>query len=393
MQTYSATIEGKTYTVRGNAGKTQEEVEAAIRARLSDSSLINRSPVRTTQVDTATPTSSVPTLEEIARLREERTKEYNPEGTLITDALKRGAGQFVTGYGSGIEGALGLEDTSDIGYGITERAGPVRQEEFFGTGIKDKAYYVAERAAESAPIMAPGILAGGIAGAAVGTGFFGIGSIPGFLIGAGAAALTQVPLFYGFSRERMKEEIAAGRRTEIDESAAFLYAIPQAALEGIADRLLIGVGITPKVLANGGLFTRAIKGAGTGFVTESATEIGQQILERKAVGLDLFSDEAIAEYKKAGLDGGLVGGSIRGTANIFQRDTTDLITDIDTLADADAETTALEKNKELKKLEKQKRKADKELADELQKFTGVVTPETESIDATQEILKKLKLHP
>ncbi len=119
------------------------------------------------------------------------------------------------------------------------------------------------------------------------------------------------------NRERQKEAIDQGLRTEIDEGAAALTAIPQATLDAILGRLFVGkLGLTNRAVGGGGIFTRGVKGAAAGAVVEAPTELGQQVLERAQAGLPLTSEDAIAEYREAAIAGGLLGGSIRGTATI-----------------------------------------------------------------------------
>jgi hypothetical protein len=178
-----------------------------------------------------------------------------------------------------------------------------------GTGLS----YAGETLAESAVPMGIGIGAGIGAGALAGSVVPGIGTVAGAAIGAAGAALSQIPLFYGWNRERQKEAVQQGIIPEVSESAAFLTAIPQAALEGIADRLLIGTGRL-LVKPGSGLFTGLAKGAGAGVVTEVPTEIGQQVLERAQAGLPLDDDEAMQEYTDAAVGAGLIGGGIGGVS-------------------------------------------------------------------------------
>ena len=98
-------------------------------------------------------------------------------------------------------------------------------------------------AAQSAPISGVG-LAGGFAGAKAGAaiGAFGgpvgagIGGAVGGFVGAAGSML---PFFYGGNRERQKEAIERGYRTEIDEGAALLTAIPQASLDAILNAFVV----------------------------------------------------------------------------------------------------------------------------------------------------------
>ena len=142
-----------------------------------------------------------------------------------------------------------------------------------------------------------------------------MGALGAGVAGVAGATTANVPFFYGMNRERQKDAIEAGFRTEVDEGAAFFTALPQALLDGIADRLLVGgLRITDEAIRAGGLFTRASKGATAGTIVEAPTEMGQQLLERAQAGLPLDNEEALAEYREAGIAGGLLGGSIRGTA-------------------------------------------------------------------------------
>ena len=112
-----------------------------------------------------------------------------------------------------------------------------------------------------------------------------------------------------------------GLRAEMDEGAAFLYSIPQASLDLIVDRLLIG-GILPKSFGtSGGIFTRAVKGVGIGgTVVEVPTEIGQEILNRYQAGLSIDDEEALKVYRDVAIAAGLVGGTVRGGTNIIAGD-------------------------------------------------------------------------
>ena len=70
------------------------------------------------------------------------------------------------------------------------------------------------------------------------------------------------------------------------------------------------------LVSGGGLFTRGVKGAALGVVTETPTEIGQQMLERAQAGKDVFSKEALDEYIEVGVAAGLLGGTIRSSGEI-----------------------------------------------------------------------------
>ena len=146
-----------------------------------------------------------------------------------------------------------------------------------GTGLD----FFLETLGETAPLTGTSLAAGAIAGGKAGAVFGPVGSVVGGLAGA---AISQLPFFYGFNRERQKEAIDRGLQTEISEGAAALTAIPQAALDAIAERFMIGKFLTPKAIQSGGLFTRAGKGTTAGVISEVPTEIGQTILERAQAG-------------------------------------------------------------------------------------------------------------
>ena len=141
-------------------------------------------------------------------------------------------------------------------------------------------------------------------GTSIGAGLIGQATIPipgvGFVVGALADNL---PFFYGPHRERQKEAVEQGIRTELDEGTAALYAIPAAALDTVVDKFLIalkplGLGFSKSAISPnvGGLFSRAVKGAGAGAAVEVPTELGQQVIERYQAGHPIDDDEAMKEY-------------------------------------------------------------------------------------------------
>ena len=237
-----------------------------------------------------------------------------------TDLIGQATGSTLEGVG----GLLGLEGLEQYGAEVAlENEADIQRKARFQTRLDDVedvgsfGSFLGGIAAESAPQMGASI-AGGIAGAKLGAALGPVGALIGGIAGGTAANL---PFFYGMNRERQKDAIDQGLRTEIDEGAAALTAIPQAALDSIVDRLLVGgLGLTSRAVGGGGIFTRGVKGAGTGAVTEAPTEVGQQLLERAQAGLPIDDEEALAEYREAGIAGGLLGGSIRGTTTVFGGD-------------------------------------------------------------------------
>jgi hypothetical protein len=233
-----------------------------------------------------------------------------------TDIIGQATGSTLEGTGK-LFGLAGLEQ-----YGAEvalENEADAQRKARFQTrfddigGIGDFGSYLGGIAAESAPQMGA-TLAGGATGAKIGAALGPVGAGIGALVGGAAASL---PFFYGMNRERQKEAIDQGLRTEVDEGAAALTAIPQATLDAILGRLFVGkLGLTNRAVGGGGIFTRGVKGTAAGAIIEAPTELGQQVLERAQAGLPLTSEDAIAEYREAAIAGGLLGGSIRGAATV-----------------------------------------------------------------------------
>lgn len=198
-------------------------------------------------------------------------------------------------------------------------------------GVGSAASFIGETVAESAVPMGISIAGAAGTGAAAGaalTAWAGpgaaLGAGAGAIIGAAGAALSQLPLFYGWNRERQKQEdVTAGRPVEVDEGTAALAAIPQASVEAFQDLFIVGKlsKLFPKAVVNkGGVLTRLVKGSVAGSVTEVPTEVGQQFLERYQAGLPLFDDDAVKEYEQAAIAAGLAGGAIGGGVAVVQGD-------------------------------------------------------------------------
>jgi len=171
-----------------------------------------------------------------------------------------------------------------------------------------------EAAGTSLPISAPGIIGGiiggGKAGAALGTMLGPVGTLGGTAIGGiiGGIIGGTIP-FYGLNRERQKEVYGEVK----NELAAIGAAIPQAAADALISRIIPGVGRG----FEGGIMSRIMKGIGAGATTEAPTEVVQQVLERAQAGLDIFSDDAMSEYKEAAIAGFALGGGFGGVTGPF----------------------------------------------------------------------------
>jgi len=270
--------------------------------------------------DTPTEEESLAISNYMANIGKQDLPEETPgdDGNLFTKGIGRGIDNIQMLYGSAIEGVgkvTGLEDVKDYGTEIVEnnRKELESDAEYAKRldDIKDTGSFF-DWAASTLGEQVPQ-LGSTLAGAGAG---FLVGGVPGSIIGGIGVNL---PFFYGGNREAQKEEVQAGNRFEISEGAAFITALPQAALDFIADRFLVS-GFTGKALSGGGIFTRGVKGVGKGIVTEVPTEIGQQVLERYQAGKSITSEEAINEYKEVAAAAGLIGGTVSSTGNIIGGD-------------------------------------------------------------------------
>ena len=319
---------------------TLQQAREAIRKRESRGDIAGASAIRRAlqergfSAEDATPDfeAQVAAERQQRREREEQLRQESLERRIELAELERGSlargidigtdivAQATGSALEGIGGILGLEGLEQYGAEVAlENEADAQRKARFQTRFDDIegagsfGSYLGGIAAESAPQMGA-TLAGGIAGAKVGSLLGPIGAGVGALAGGAAASL---PFFYGMNRERQKEAIDRGLKTEVDEGAAALTAIPQATLDAILGRLFVGrLGLTNRAIGGGGIFTRGVKGTAAGAVTEAPTELGQQVLERAQAGLPLTSEDAIAEYREAAIAGGLLGGTIRGTATV-----------------------------------------------------------------------------
>lgn len=198
----------------------------------------------------------------------------------------------------------GINKDSENLKGFDQLAGEGRYGEAAGSLIAD-----------NAASMAPG-LAGAASGAAIGSVVPVVGTGLGALIGGFAGAFPQLA---GSNIERQIQEGASPE--EVNRAAAFLTAIPQAALDTVINRLLPGAGkIVEKgalteygrELAEKGILPEVAKKVAEGMAEEGVTEGLQQGMERAQAGLDVTSPEALKEEGLAALAGGLLGGGIGG---------------------------------------------------------------------------------
>ena len=255
-----------------------------------------------------------------------------PEGGFL-NAAGVGIDQMQQGIGSAVEGlgrSIGLQSVEAYGADVAARN---KAEAAAGSqgmtslddvnGIGSAAQFASETVGQNAPqlgLSLAGAGGGTLAGAAIGSVVPVVGTTVGGIVGGVLGGLgVSIPLFYGQNRERQKEAIGTDQTRSVDESTAFLASLPQAALDTLSSKLLLGAGklVTPLARAGGGLLTRAVRGTAKGVITEVPTEIGQQVIERAQAGLDITSDEAMKEYIAAGVAAGILGGGVGSASEVY----------------------------------------------------------------------------
>jgi hypothetical protein len=188
-------------------------------------------------------------------------------------------------------------------------------------GIGDAFTFAKQQAglqAANLGISLTGTIGGTIAGGAAGSAVPIVGNVAGAIAGGIAGgALASAPLLYASNINRQKSEYAKGNIDKIDQWGALRATVGQAAMEGLADRFLIGKFIGPSQFKN--IFVRGTVGLGTGAALEGLTEAGQQLIERYQAGLDISSDEAIEEYLSSAAAGAVLGGGIGGLGGVLSK--------------------------------------------------------------------------
>ena len=245
-------------------------------------------------------------------------------GSAFGMGLSSGIDVVQTGFLSALEGlgkVTGLEGLEEYGAeGVAEQERQLAEAEPYRTrrqdveGLGSGLTYVGETLGEQVPTLATTL-------AGAGAGFLVGGPLGSVIGGIGA----NIPFFYGLNREAQKESVEQGIKTEVSEGSAFLYSLPQSILDFIADRFLLGGPTSAgkfglNFLRTGNVFTRGVKGATAGTISEVPTEIGQQMLERFQANQSLTSDEAITEYIDVGVAAGILGGSARAASSIVRGD-------------------------------------------------------------------------
>jgi len=296
---------GKVYEIEGPPGASKEQIVQAVQAKLAAQ-------------QAATETASA------------------------GEALKGGFKQFGRTVGTGIVGAFAPEEAAQR-YLKESKEAPIKQatsleavkqkylnEGFFpaaGEALSQIPGAILEQAPNLAATAA-GARLGAMAGAPLG--------LPGVIGGGvlGAAVPSVIQAFggnIGRQAEEQRAAIEAGATPEISRGAAAAAALPQAALDVASQRIVFGKQLVGKVLglseaqvarlegkalvaaerraeklATDSALKTAAKGVGVGVLAEMPTEVTQQMLERAQAGLPLFSDDAKDEYFESAYGAALV---------------------------------------------------------------------------------------
>ena len=178
----------------------------------------------------------------------------------------------------------------------------------------------------------------------------------------GAAALT--PQFLGFNIERqVQEQINQGvapENTEIDFDLALKAAVAQGGIESAGQAFVLGKGLLRSIVGGnkGRTFSatdtnkliraseRTLLGAARvggvkGTAAEMPVEVAQQVIERYQAGIEVTSDEALAEYGEAAFLAATVGGTLGSIGGVSERVGSRLELEAQTRRDA-ADTTTPE---------------------------------------------------
>jgi hypothetical protein len=202
--------------------------------------------------------------------------------------------------------------------------------------------YAAEGIGKNLPQMAVPVIAP-IAGGVIGTAMGGpAGGALGVAAGLGAGFTSNMGLMAGQNIQRQMDE--GTDPDKVGVGRAFSAAVPQAALETIADRVIAGpiakaAMRTPvsKMISTLGKGAEAAaensvkrmlvrtgvdvaKHGTKAAAAESATEYVQQGIERaQALGAgSVLTPEGFAEMRRAGIEGGIIGGLMGGVAGPFE---------------------------------------------------------------------------
>lgn len=256
----------------------------------------------------------------------------------VTSALHR-TGAELASAAEGVGRMTGLKGLEEYARSVQESQSKAAEEALPESrrvrfenisGPVSAAQFGTQAATESALPMAAAI-AGGTYGASLGSAFGPpgalVGGLGGAIIGGGLAML---PTTYGSMRESQIAQAQRAREAqglptpkreeiEVNEGAALAAAVPVAIAQAAANRITFGlgrsVGLSMEEVGTT-LLPRIARGAGVGAVDQIPVGVLQTALDRAQTGRDLFSEDALEEYKKMTAEsaaiGAMFGGAHRG---------------------------------------------------------------------------------
>jgi len=252
--------------------------------------------------------------------------------TLGTIGEQSGLG-FLANYGQGLE----ERSRQELGELLLEQ--PERMQSTDVDGFGSALTYAGELVGEQIPQLGLGLAGAGTA--AIAAPLLGAGALATSALGFAGYGVAQAPILFGNNIQRREDVVGEGNLTDDDIYNALKATFGQAALESISGKLLLRSpfkSVGKDMAGAKGLFVRTTGRATGGATTEGLTEIGQQIMERAQAGLPIDSEEAYAEYREAGIAGGLIGGGARATLGSFgeRGDTTPVIPTTDQTPEQEA---------------------------------------------------------
>ena len=227
--------------------------------------------------------------------------------TIGTIGERTGLG-FLESYGTGLEERARQEQ------GLLSLTQPERMQSTDVDSIGSALTYAGEVVGEQAPLFGLGVA--GAATTAVAAPVLGAGALATSALGFTAYGAAQAPILFGNNVQRREDVVGEGNLTDDDIYNALKATFGQAALESISGKLLLRSpfrAVGKNITGAKGLLVRTGSRAAGGGTTEGLTEVGQQIMERAQAGLEIDSEDAMAEYREAAIAGGLLGGGIRAT--------------------------------------------------------------------------------
>ena len=336
-----------------------------------------------------------------------------PPKTGIGAALVGGAERLGSSLQTGIESLFDAEGAARRGAAreeeISQKYAPganleavkkAYEERGLFPAIGEVARQIPGALAEQAPNIAAslgGARLGAMAGAPLGP----VGALVG---GIGGAALPSILQIYGSGLERQAEENA-----DISRGRALGAAVVGGGLETAATLIPLGRSIVGKLLgpqaekalirgerdavenmARQGFAQTLGRGVAVGALAEIPTEVTQQILERAQAGLDLTSDDALAEYGQAAYGAALVGAPFGAAGRFAQRGVAR-----GEIAEKEAKARTEEERKAAAEAqaEKEKQEAFKTTPEYRQELNGKIVEAKDELRSLEDLLKDKTLDP